>query len=497
MKNFGVAKIACTIAAFCLAAAVASHAQTLTTLLRFDSSTGNYANALAQGTNGNFYGTAELYGQNMGGTGYELAPSGKLSGVLSFCSQPNCADGGSPNAPLLLAGDGNFYGTTNGGGANGQGGIVFRLSPGGQLTTLYNFCSLPNCTDGGGPTVLVEGRDGNLYGITGAGGTGHQCNYVSPGCGTVFQMTKDGVLTTLHSFCTQKNCLDGALPSSLVLATDGTFYGTATQGGSGSCFDGCGTLFRMNPKGKLILAYSFTPADGSFPNAVIEVTDENFYGTTRVSGSNGNGTVFQFTSGGQLNVLYSFCSQSGCADGAVPWSGLMQGSDGNFYGTTNDGGTGRHCPGLGGIPCGTIFKITAAGEFTSLYSFCAQAGCSDGGVPLATLIQGTDGALYGTTSEGANTSCHDGCGTVFKLSVGLGPFIQANPVFGRVGYKIQTLGNNLTGTTSVTFNGIPATFNVVSDTYIRATVPTGATTGTIEVTTPSGTLSSNVAFQVE
>src|SRR5579862_1512933 len=162
MKNFRFAKIACILAVFCAATAVASYAQTFTTLLSFDPSTGNYANSLAQGPNGNFYGTAEQYGQNMGGTGYELTPGGKLSGLISFCSQANCADGGSPRSAPLLAGDGNFYGTTNGGGANGLGGTVFRLSPGGQLTTLYSFCSLPNCTDGGGPTVLVEGRDGNL-----------------------------------------------------------------------------------------------------------------------------------------------------------------------------------------------------------------------------------------------------------------------------------------------------------------------------------------------
>lgn len=255
--------------------------------------------------------------------------------------------------------------------------------------------------------------------------------------------------------------------------------------------------FRMSPNGKLLMVQSFSETLGSFPNGVIQGTDGNFYGTTRINGSNARGTVFQFTSGGQLNVLYALCSQSACADGSIPWSGLMLGSDGNFYGTTTDGGTGRNCPGLGGLPCGTIFKITAAGEFTSLYSFCSQASCDDGGVPTAIPIQGTDGALYGTTSEGANASCFDGCGTVFKLSVGLGPFVETSPAFGKVGYTIQILGNNLTGTSSVTFNSMPATFTVLSDTYIKAKVPAGATTGPIEVTTPTATLSSNVAFQVE
>jgi uncharacterized repeat protein (TIGR03803 family) len=393
---------------------------------------------------------------------------------------------------LLLAADGNYYGTTNGSGANGKGGIIFKLTPGGQLTTLYSFCSQSNCADGGGPSVLVQGRDGNLYGITGAGGSGHQCSFRSSGCGTVFKITTKGVLTTLHSFCVESSCLDGYQPSSLALAAEGGFYGTAAQGGS----SGNGTFFVMSPTGSVTALHSFTHTEGSYPNGVIEGTDGNFYGTTRVQGGTGNGTIFQITPSGQVNILYNFCSSSLCSDGGVPWSGLVQGTDGNFYGTTNDGGTGQHCPGLGGVPCGTLFKITPAGEFTSLYSFCAQPGCSDGGVPLTVLIQGTDGAFYGTTSEGANTSCHLGCGTVFSLSVGLAPFVEANPVGGRVGYKIQILGNALTGATSVTFNGVPATFTVVSDTLIKATVPTGATTGTIEVTTPSGTLTSNIAFQV-
>jgi uncharacterized repeat protein (TIGR03803 family) len=495
MKNFGFGKMACMAVAFCIASAITSQAQGLSTLLSFDTSTGNYGNSLAQGTDGNLFGTTAQSGPNNGGTAYEISPGGDLLKVLSFCSEANCADGGGPQAPLLLASNGNFYGTTGGGGANGKGGTVFSLSPAGQLTTLYSFCSAPECADGSGPSILVEGRDGNLYGITGGGGGGHQCFAGSAGCGTVFTITAAGVLTRLHSFCTQASCLDGSVPSSLVLGTDGNFYGTATQGNS-SCFDGCGTIFRISPGGSLTVLYTFTtPAQGSYPNGVIEGTDGNFYGTTRVGGSFGNGTVFQFT-GGELNVLYNFCASSNCSDGAVPWSGLVQGSDGNFYGTTNDGGTGTNCPGLGGTPCGTAFKISSTGEFTSLYSFCHRAGCTDGGVPLALLIQRTDGAFYGTTSEGAETGCFDGCGTAFRLSVGLGPFVQANPVFGKDGFKISILGSNLNGATSVTFNGTPATFTVVSNSLIKATVPAGATTGTIEVTTPGGVLASNVAFQI-
>ncbi|HKF03400.1 MAG TPA: choice-of-anchor tandem repeat GloVer-containing protein [Candidatus Sulfotelmatobacter sp.] len=309
MKNaFG--RIASIIVAFCVATVVNSHGQTVTTVFSLNASTGSTANSLVQGTDGNLFGTAELDGQNGLGSGYEVTPNGKLVKVVSFCSQTNCADGANPNAPLLLAADGNYYGTTNGGGANGKGGTVFKLSPGGQLTTLYSFCSQSNCADGGGPSVLVQGRDGNLYGITGAGGSGHQCSFRSSGCGTVFKITTKGLLTTLHSFCIESSCLDGYQPSSLALSTEGGFYGTAAQGGS----SGNGTFFVMSPTGSVTALHSFTHTEGSYPNGVIEGTDGNFYGTTRVQGSTGNGTIFQITPSGQVNILYNFCSSSLCSD---------------------------------------------------------------------------------------------------------------------------------------------------------------------------------------
>ncbi len=296
---------------FCVASALAARAQTVSTILTFTSSTGGNANALTQGTNGNFYGTAEQYGKNMSGTAYEMAPAGNLTEVYSFCSQPNCADGGGPVAPLLLAGDGNFYGTTNGA-TVGLPGTVFKVGTGGQLTTLYSFCSLPNCADGSNSTVLVEGRDGNLYGITAAGDTGNHCNNGNSGCGTFFKITKTGALTTLHNFCTFKTCADGSFPGTLMLATDGTFYGTALEGGTSSACGifGCGVLFRMKAEGTLLLAYSFSSALGSEPNGVIEGSDGNFYGTTLIGGANDQGIVFQYTSSGTLNDLHDFCGTS-------------------------------------------------------------------------------------------------------------------------------------------------------------------------------------------
>jgi len=175
-------------------------------------------------------------------------------------------------------------------------------------------------------------------------------------------------------------------------------------------------------------------------------------------------------------------------DGKNPYAGLIQADNGDGYGTTENGGTSTTCDG----GCGTVFKITPGGTLKTLYSFCAQSGCTDGGAPVAGLGQDTNGTFYGATWGGGAY----GYGTVFSLSVGLGQFVKILPTSARVGSAVKILGTNLTGATSVTFNGTAAAFTVVSRYLITATVPTGATTGKVEVVTPSGTLSSNVPFRV-
>ena len=161
----------------------------------------------------------------------------------------------------------------------------------------------------------------------------------------------------------------------------------------------------------------------------------------------------------------------------------FEGTDGNFYGTTYQGGANGD---------GTIFKITPSGALATLYSFCSQSSCADGEYPLAALTQGTNGTFYGTTYNGGT----NGDGTVFSLSVGLGPFVETDPISGNVRGAVNILGTDLTGATKVTFHGIAATFIVVSNSEITTTVPTGATTGTVKVVTQGGTLSSNVPFAV-
>jgi uncharacterized repeat protein (TIGR03803 family) len=256
---------------------------------------------------------------------------------------------------------------------------------------------------------------------------------------------------------------------------------------------GRGTVFKITLSSKLTTLHSFDDTDGYFPEgALIQGTDGNFYGTTAAGGTKGLGTVFRITPNGTLTTLYSFCLQTNCTDGEQPQAGLIQGTDGNLYGTTYTGGTKGS---------GTIFRITPSSTLTTIYHFCSQTNCTDGSNPIAALVQGTDGNFYGTTAVGGTNDPHcifgNGCGTVFSLSVGLEPFVKTQPTSGATGTIVKIVGTSLTGSTSVTFNGTAARFTVVSNSLIKANVPIGATTGTVKVVTPGGTLSSNVPFRVK
>jgi uncharacterized repeat protein (TIGR03803 family) len=455
-------------------AADASPAQTITTIHSFNETDGYLPfAALDQATDGNLYGTTYYGGTAGSGNVFKISPTGTLKTVYSFCSQSGCADGEYSYATPIQGTDGNFYGTTYLGGTNDQG-TVFKLSPSGTLTTLHSF----DGTDGSEPLVgLVQANNGSFYGTTYSGG--------SKGDGTVFRITSTGTFTTLHSFCSQSKCADGQNPFAvLILGTDGNLYGTTLAGGA----HGDGTVFKITPSGGLTILHSFCSQtgcpDGEFPQTgLFQATDGNFYGTTILGGAYGNGTIFKMTPTGTLTAIYSVCSETGCPDGNYLYAGLTQATDGNLYGMMDIGGANGY---------GTLFRITTTGSLTTLYSFCSQSGCTDGEYPSGGLVQDTNGNLYGMTADGGA----NGDGTVFSLSVGLGPFVETLPTSGKVGTTVKILGSNLTGATSVTFNGTPATFAVSSSTFITATVPSGATTGTVQVVTPTGTLSSNVPFRV-
>jgi uncharacterized repeat protein (TIGR03803 family) len=399
MERFRSAKLAGMLFVVCSAAVIAVHAQTYATLHSFDGTDGSYPEApliqaadgsfygttvnggtnnncsygcgtvfkitaagalntlydfcsqtncadgsfpyagLVQATDGNFYGTTADGGANGKGTVFKITAAGTLTTIYSFCSQTNCADGSLPYAGLVQATDGNFYGTTVDGGANGWG-TVFKITAADELTTLYSFCSQDNCADGQGPNGLIQATDGNFYGTTSKGG--------AIGYGTIFKITPAGAPTTLYSFCSLlTTCADGAYPEAgLVQATDGNFYGTTPYGGVGSLVSG--TVFKITPGGTLttLHTFSFRPA-GEEPDAsLVQAIDGTFYSTTALGGLKDAGTIFEVGPGGRLTTLHSFS----WTDGGGATGGLIQATDGNFYGTTASGGASR---------LGTIFSLTA------------------------------------------------------------------------------------------------------------------------------------------
>jgi uncharacterized repeat protein (TIGR03803 family) len=475
-------KTICALFLLC-AAAIPSSAQTFTTLLLFDGANGELPFSMVQGFDGNFYGTTQNGGAVGYGTVFKITPQGVLTTLYSFCNQDACVHGNLPQTGLALGADGNFYGTTFGGGGAGcDCGTIFRITPSGTLTTLHAFQQ----TDGAFPfSGLTQASNGFFYGTVFGGG--------AHGVGTVIKMNAAGKVTTLYSFCSQPGCTDGADPfGNLIEGTDGNLYGTTEQGGA----SGLGTIFQITPAGAFKTLYSFRGADGLFPTAgVAQAAGAIYgYGMTSRGGKHGegdydSGTVFRSDRAGNLTLLHSFCLAN-CADGSDPYGGLIQGTDGNFYGTTQMGGF-PVCS-SSDLGCGTVFKITPTGVFTTLHTFCTEANCVDGSSSYAGLVQGTDGTFYGTTAGGGTQNQ----GTVFSLDVGLAPFVESVPGSGKVGANTTILGNDLTGTTAVTFNGTAAAFTVVSGTQITATVPAGAASGTVAVTTPNGTLTSNVPFQI-
>jgi len=292
-----------TLALFLLCAtmAITSRAQTFTSLASFNESTTGVNPvpvALVQGLDGNFYGTASGGGINStsgGGTVFKITPSGTLTTLYNFCSQTNCADGSDPIAGLVQTVDGNLYGTTAGGGAN-ERGTVFKITPSGTLTTIYSFCAQTNCADGSIPFAgLVQGADGNFYGTTEVGGRGSSPSCGNgAGCGTVFKLTPGGTLTTLYSFCIQPSCTDGSLPlAGLVQATDGSLYGTTSQGGAYAN----GEVFKVIRSGTLTTLQSFDYNSNPYAG-LVQARDGSLYGTTNGCSDgvcNGNGTVYKVT----------------------------------------------------------------------------------------------------------------------------------------------------------------------------------------------------------
>jgi uncharacterized repeat protein (TIGR03803 family) len=451
-----------------IAVASAAPAQIYTDLYNLGTNAGEPINpawlgTFAQGRDGNLYSTAPAGGEKGFGAIFQLTPAGSMKVLYSF---QNTNDGVFPNSGLTLGTDGSLYGTTPAGGNPGYG-TIFKITTSGVFTVLHGFNGNTEGVAASAPPI--QGPDGNFYGTTSNGG--------GAVFGTIYKMTPAGNLTVIHTF-------DGTLryPYALILGTDGNFYGTA-GGGSGSPY---GAVFKATPSGKVTLLHGFTSTDGQTPlGAIIQASDGNFYGTTSAGGSGGGGVAYKMTPAGVLTDLFSF-SNNGL--GMAPRAGLVQATDGNFYGaTTTDPG----------VCFGTLFQLTSSGTYTNLVFLTNVVGQAPGSSPQVSLLQHTNGTFYGDTAGGGsgNIGCIT-CGVLYSLDMDLGPFVSIVNWMGKVGQTIEFVGQGLTGTTKVSFNGTSASFKVVSDTYLTATLPVGAKTGFVKVTTPGGVRTSNRKFLV-
>lgn len=359
-----------------------------TTLVSFTGTSGVYPGAypyagLALGSDGNFYGTTSSGGTNNHGTIFQLTPGGAFTSLLSF----NGTNGAAPYAAPVQGADGNFYGTTFNGGVSNWG-TIYRITTNGTFTNLFSFTGANNPYLGANPgAALVPAADGSFFGTADLGGASTNIVPIISGAGygTIFQLTTNGTVV-VPVFLGYTN---GAYPSGgLVLGQDGSFYGTTLCGGNGisGSFPGYGTVFKMTPDGTFTNIYLFTgSSDGGFIYAgLVQGGDGNLYGAA-FSGGQGYGTLFKVSTNGSFTLLHTFTY----FDSGSPYGGLTEGSDGNFYGTT-----------YGAYSYGGVFELTPGGAYTNLVFFTGTSGAYPGVHPDGVLVQGPDGNFYGTTSQG-------------------------------------------------------------------------------------------------
>ena len=339
--------------------------------------------ALIQASDGNLYGVAPYGGDHNGGTFFKLTSSGNVTVIWSFGAG---MDGQRPTGRPIQGSDGNFYGTTANGGQYGYG-TVFRITPTGTESLLWSFGSGSDARYPNG--YLLQASDGNFYGMSNDG---------TNAPGSVFKLTPAGTETVLWSFGAGS---DGSQPfGGLIQASDGNLYGTTERGGTSSVAP-AGTVFRLTLSGTETVIHSFgDTGDGVDPTSgtLLQASDGYLYGMTYQGGANDLGTVFKIDpASGSESILYSF---DVVPDAARPGAGLIQANDGNFYGTTTQGGTRGN---------GTIFKLTPSGTESVLWSFGTG---SDGYLPGGNLVQADNGSLYGlAVAGGAN-----GNGAIFEFN---------------------------------------------------------------------------------
>jgi uncharacterized repeat protein (TIGR03803 family) len=358
----------------------------LTTLYAFTArvsstnSDGVFPNAaLVLASDKNMYGTASEGGAFGYGTVFRITASGNFTTLAHFDGQ----NGRNPSAPLIQGVDGALYGTTQNGGTNNVG-TVFKITTNGTLTRLYSFTG---GFDGAYPVGLVQRQDALLFGVTQSGGTNN--------AGTVYSLTTNGVLTRLFSF----NNTNGSSPRAPLLPLadgNGNFFGTTHSGGT----SGAGTVFKMSPGGALLFSWPFNYTNGSQPDCtLLEAPDGTFYGTTRSggpgNGTNGYGSIFRMALDGTIFPVAFFDN----TNGSFPECTLLQGKDGNLYGTTSS--------------FGSVFKATTSGIITPLVSF-VSSNFTWGLFPKGGLIEGPDGNFYGVTQQGGSTASQ---GSIYRINI--------------------------------------------------------------------------------
>lgn len=425
-------------------------------LHEFDRSQGGASFAgLIEGGDGAFYGTTPAHAAHGLGSIFRITPAGAFS-VLHAFSGP---DGARPQASLVYASDGNFYGTTLSGGANDRG-TVFRLSPAGTLTTLHSFSgdsgaprtSLVQAGDGAlyGTTNWFEGTTASRFSVfrialDGTFATVHEFGSLESPAGPLtlgpdgdlygvytfifawpnfFKITTSGEFSVIRQ---SPGGIEGSPEQRLIVASDGNFYGTSPHGGE----HGRGSAFKLTPGGEFSIIHHFTEAEGA-AHSGLTVLDGVFFGVTANGGVANHGAVFQMTGAGSTTLMYEF----GGNDGETPTHAPTLLANGTLFGTTLRGGARA---------VGTIYRITAGGQFSTLHSFSEV----DGSLPYGRLTLADDGYLYGTTIGGG---CH-GRGTIFRVEPLSGTFSMVHcfaPTEGRVPFAslLQASDGKLYGTTA-------------------------------------------------
>jgi uncharacterized repeat protein (TIGR03803 family) len=453
-------------------AAVPAQAQTPTLLYTFTSTDACATRGnIVQGRDGNMYGGGAACGANGSGGLYKISPAGAESVFFSFPQQWLFCGG----AGLTLGSDGNFYGACEAGNPATGLGSIFRLTPAGVFTDLYDF------TGANGDSFPVyppiQASDGNFYGVTG--------NEVQV-CGNIYRLTPAGVYKNLHAF-SGNDCHS----SNLLQASDGNLYGTLAQctlPGSVGC------VYKISTAGVFKEIHGFAFTTGENPcTGMIQGKDGKLYGATNLGAANGSGNIYKMTTAGVSTDLHDFnnATDASCVNNVGPPVNLLQVADGSFYGVN---------PAFGPSGTGSIYKLTSAKVFSA---FLFPNPPVDGDLPSSTLIQNTNGLVYGTTPSGGGGggSCPQGCqGTFFSVATGDAPFVSLEPTqkTGNVGARVGMFGQGFSSASVVKFGGVTATSVTLSGTtYLTAVVPAGAHTGAVTVTTGATTLKSPQTYKVK